>query len=124
MSYDEIGEVRLDEGNRKEALAAYEKALAIRKGLAAKDPGNAKWRRDVSVSYDKIGDVRLDEGWQRDLAVSFEHIGNVRSADGKHSAARDAYTKALAIYKKLKAKGVGYPDINRIERLLQAPVAP
>ena len=92
MSYDKIGDVRLDEGDRKG------------RRLAAQDPGNA--------------------GWQRDLAVSFERIGNVRSADGKHSAARDAYMKALAIYKKLKAKGVGYPDMNRIERLLQAPVAP
>ena len=82
----------------------HEKALAIRERLASQDPGNA--------------------GWQRDLAVSFERIGNVRSADGKRSAARDAYTKALAMYKKLKAKGVGYPDMNRIERLLQAPVAP
>jgi eukaryotic-like serine/threonine-protein kinase len=97
VSYNNIGDVRRDEGDR-------EKALAIAERLAAQDPGNA--------------------GWQRDLAISFERIGIVRSADGDHVAARDDYAKALAIYKELKAKGVSYPDMARIERLLQAPEAP
>jgi hypothetical protein len=48
----------------------------------------------------------------------------VRSAEGEHRAARDAFAKALVIYKELKAKGVSYPDMDRIERLLQAPEVP
>jgi hypothetical protein len=28
-------------------------------GLAESDPGNAEWRRDLSVSYEKVGDVQL-----------------------------------------------------------------
>jgi predicted negative regulator of RcsB-dependent stress response len=38
VSYERIGDVRRDEGDRNGALAAYEKALAIREHLAAKDP--------------------------------------------------------------------------------------
>ena len=44
------------------ALESDEKALAIAKRLAAQDPGNTEWQRDVSVSYNKIGDVRLEGG--------------------------------------------------------------
>ena len=75
--------------------------------LAARDPANAEWQRDLSVSLNKIGDVRVAEGdldggaeglparprdpqklaaqdpgnavWQRDLSVSLERIGEVRA---------------------------------------------
>ena len=60
VSYNKIGDVRLEGGDRKGTLEAYEKALVIAERLAAKEPGNAEWQRDVSVSYNKIGDVRLE----------------------------------------------------------------
>jgi hypothetical protein len=30
--------------------------------LAARDPNNAEWQRDVSVSYEKIGNVQVTQG--------------------------------------------------------------
>ena len=78
--------------------------------LAAADPGNAEWQRDVSVSLDRVGDVRLAAGdragalaayeeslaimrklaapdpgnaqWQRDVSVSLDKVGDVRRAAG------------------------------------------
>ena len=44
------------------ALAAYRKGLAIREALAARDPANTEWQRDLSVSHDKIGDVLVAQG--------------------------------------------------------------
>ncbi len=71
----------------------------MRKQLAARDPNNAEWQRDLSVSYNKIGDISAARGdrdgalkaykdgldirkqlaardpnnaeWQRDLSVSY-----------------------------------------------------
>ncbi len=82
------------------ALNAYRESLGVRERLAAADPSNAGWQRDLSVSHNKIGDVLLAQGdlqgalnayreslgvaerlaaadpsnagWQRDLSVSQE----------------------------------------------------
>ena len=90
MSYLRIGGARRDEGDRKGALAAYEKALAIAERLAAQDRGNTEWQRDVSVSYLRIGAVRRDEG------------------DRKGALA--VYEKALAIAERLAAQDPGDTD--------------
>ena len=110
------------EGDRKGALAAYEKDLAIAEGIVAQDPGNARWQRDVAISYNNIGDVRWDEGdrkgalavyekalaiaerlaaqdpgnagWQWDLAASYERMGGIRMAEGEGETARNPYGKA------------------------------
>ena len=78
--------------------------------LAAADPGNAGWQRDLSISWNKLGDVRQAQGelsgalqafaegmkiaaklaaadpgnagWQRDLSVSWDRLGDVRVAQG------------------------------------------
>ena len=93
--------------------------------LAAQDPGQADWQRDLSVSYNKIGDVLLAQGdapgalaayrdalairerlaaqdpgqadWQRDLSVSYNKIGDVLLAQGDAPGALAAYRDALAI---------------------------
>ena len=45
-------------GNLDAALKAYQESLAIAEKLAAQDPSNAEWQRDLSVSFSKIGDVQ------------------------------------------------------------------
>ena len=50
------------QGDGAGALAAYRKALAIREALAAHDPANTEWQRDLSVSHNKIGDVLVTQG--------------------------------------------------------------
>ena len=107
--------MRLAAGDRARALAAYEESLAIRRKLAAADPGNAGWQRDVSVSLNKVGDVRLaagdragalaayeeslairrklaaadpgNAGWQRDVSVSLDQ-GRRRAAGGGRPGGR------------------------------------
>jgi tetratricopeptide (TPR) repeat protein len=82
-----VGDVRLAAGDRTEALTAYEESLAIRRKLAAADPGNA--------------------GWQRDLSVSLERVGDVRLAAGERAGALAAYDDGLAIRRKLAAADPG-----------------
>ena len=76
--------------------------------LAAADPGNAEWQRDLSISWNRLGNVRSAQGdlqgalqaytekqniadqlaaadpgnaeWQRDLSVSWNKLGDVRVA--------------------------------------------
>jgi tetratricopeptide (TPR) repeat protein len=74
-------------GRREEALTAYQKSLAIREKLAAADPGNSDWQRDLSISHNKIGDVLVGAG-RREEALA-------------------AYHKALAISEKLAAADPG-----------------
>ena len=49
-------------GEFPEALKTFREGLAIRERLAAADPGNAGWQRDLSVSYDRVGDVLVAPG--------------------------------------------------------------
>ena len=130
------------QGNLDDALTAYEDSLDISEKLAAQDPSNAGWQRDLSVSYDKIGDVQsargnLDgraqglrrtslaireklaaqdpsnTGWQRDLSVSFNKIGDVQSARGNLDAALKAYRDSLAIAREAGRAG---PEQRRWQR--------
>jgi len=70
ISYDRIGDVLVAAGHREEALAAYQKALAIGDKLAAADPGNAGWQTDLVVSYYKIASV--SETKEPNLAKALE----------------------------------------------------
>jgi len=96
--------------------------------LAAADPGNAAWQRDLAVSHNKVGDVlraqgnlagaleigeRLaaadpgNAGWQRDLAVSHNKVGDVLRAQGDLAGAVEAYEAALEIGERLAAADPG-----------------
>ncbi len=102
-----------------DALAAYEASRAIADVLAAADPGNAGWQRDLSVSHNKIGDVLKEQGnlpaalaayeasrairevlaaadpgnagWQRDVAVSHGKLGLLHKAKGDKSEALGSF---------------------------------
>ena len=122
-------------GNLSRAASSYQAALEIRESLSARDPGNAGWQRDLSVSFNDIGDVQSAKGdlggalkayqdslaireklaaqdpgnaeWQRDLSVSFNKIGDVQSAKGDLDGALKAYQDSLAIAQKLAAQDPG-----------------
>jgi tetratricopeptide (TPR) repeat protein len=109
--------------------------LAIRERLAAADPQNAGWQRDLSVSHNKIGDVLRAQGnlaqaldafkasraiaerlaaadpqnaeWQRDLAVSHERVGDLYAQSGETEKAREAFEHALGAYERLTARNPG-----------------
>ena len=71
------------QGKLEEALKAYRDSLAIRERLAAADPSNTQWQRDLSVSYNRVGDVL--------------------KAQGKLEEALKAYRDSLAIIERLAA---------------------
>ena len=91
------------------------------KQLAARDPNNAEWQHDLSVSYDNVGDISAARGdrdgalkayqdgldiqkqlaardpnnaeWQRDLSVSYNKIGDISAVRGDRDAALKAYRR-------------------------------
>jgi tetratricopeptide (TPR) repeat protein len=127
------GFARVAEGDRPGALQAYEQSRAIRDKLAARDPDNAEWQRDLSISFDRIGDVQrargnLDAaleayrdslaireklaahdpgntGWQRDLIVSNVKLAEVAEEAGKTAEARGHYQGARDITVALRDAG-------------------
>ena len=129
VALENVGNVRLAQGDLAGALAAYEARFAIAERLARQDPANAGWQRDLTVSHSKIGGVRQAQGdlagalaayeadlaiterlarqdpanaeWQRDLSVSHSQIGGVRQAQGDLAGALAAYEAYLAIAERL-----------------------
>jgi len=123
------------EGDRAGALEAYRTGLAIVGRLAAADPGNAGWQRDLSVSHGRIANMLAAEGdragaleayrtglaivgrlaaadpgnagWQRNLFVSHNSIGDMLAAEGDRAAALEAYRTGLAIVERLAAADPG-----------------
>jgi hypothetical protein len=77
-----IGAVRMAAGDRAGALTAYEESLEIGRRLAAADPGNADWARDLIFSHVKLAGVADD-----------------------HAMVRKHYADALAIAEDLMNKG-------------------
>ena len=73
-------------GDGRGALVAYRQALGIREALAARDPANTQWQRDLAASHEKIGDVLVAQGGGR--------------------GALAAYRQAFAIREPLAARGV------------------
>ena len=55
MSLEKLGNVHSTQGDLAAARASYEASREIRTNLAAADPSNAQWQRDVALSYNKLG---------------------------------------------------------------------
>jgi tetratricopeptide (TPR) repeat protein len=107
--------------------------LAIAEKLAAQDPSNTEWQRDLSISFDRIGDVQRAQGnldgalkayqdglairetlaaqdpsntgWQRDLIVSKVELAQVAEKASKSAAARGHYLAGLEIAVALRDAG-------------------
>ena len=121
----ELGDARALDGQSNDAQVSYRAAHTIAETLAARDPANTQWQRDLSVCHNKIGDVLLlqgdgpralasflqghaiaaaladhdpaNTGWQRGLSVSYERIGEILLAQGDRAGAFDAFHHNLAI---------------------------
>jgi len=52
--------VLVAQGDGPGALAAFRKSLALGEALAARDPLNAEWQRDLIVSLVKLGESTGD----------------------------------------------------------------
>jgi tetratricopeptide (TPR) repeat protein len=116
---------------RRFSLKSYLKRHNIAERLAAHDPANTQWQRDLSVSYEKIGDVQMTQGdlpnaltsYKKSLEireklvrarsgqypVAARSVGQLRE-DGRRTdgqgdppAALSSYKKSLQIREKLAA---------------------
>ena len=123
---------------RKMLLDAAHCSLA---NLAEADPGNAGWKRDLSVNHEKIGDVLRAQGdlpnalkafrdslairkrlagadpgnavWQCDLSESYDRIGEVLRDQGDLPNALKMFRHSLAIRKCLADANPGNTDWER-----------
>ena len=130
-AYSLVGEVAQARGDLAAAEQAYTQELAISERLAALDPANTGWQRELARAYGGVGDVaqargdlaaaeqaftqylaiseRLaaldpaNTGWQRWLAVAYRRVGDVAQARGDLAAAEQAFTQSLAISERLAA---------------------
>jgi len=62
VSYGEVGNAQLKQGDPTAALASYQASLAIMDRLTQTDPGNVGWQRDLSVSNNHVGDAQIARG--------------------------------------------------------------
>ena len=114
-----------------DAQREYEEAHRMTQRLAAGDPGNTDWQRDLTVAYIKLGDVAVGQGKlgeaaqgyrdslairktlaasdpgntdrQRDLSVSYNRLGDVAVRQGQLEDATQGYRDSLGIAKQLAA---------------------
>jgi tetratricopeptide (TPR) repeat protein len=57
VSYNNVGNVQVAQGDLAGALKSYRDSLAIRERLAQSDPSNAGWQRDLAFGYARLADV-------------------------------------------------------------------
>ncbi|WP_295302902.1 DUF4062 domain-containing protein [Accumulibacter sp.] len=137
----EKGDLLLGQRDSAGAGTTYDASLEVIKRLAAVEPGNALWQRNLSVLHERIGDLRTVLGdlagagqayeasfaiakrlaaadpanvlFQRDLSVSHERIGDLRKAQGDLAGAGQAYEASLAIAERLAASDPTNADWQR-----------
>ena len=66
-----LGDVAVAQGKLDDAARAYGDGLVIAKKLAAGDPSNTQWQRDLSVSFVHLGDVAVAQGKLDDAAQAY-----------------------------------------------------
>jgi tetratricopeptide (TPR) repeat protein/energy-coupling factor transporter ATP-binding protein EcfA2 len=120
------------QGNLAGALQRYRQSLDLRRKLAAQDPRNAEWQRDLSVSLNKVGDAQKAQDdlagalrsyrqsvdimrklaaqdpknaeWQRDLSVSLDKVGDMQQVQSDLAGALQSYGESLDISRRLAAQ--------------------
>src|ERR1035441_5383084 len=124
-----LGDVLQVQGKLEEAQVAFGEYLAISRRLAAQDPGNACWQRELAVAHSKVGGVfeaqgklaqalaafreflailgrvaaqdPSNAGWQRELAVAHSKVGSVLQAQGKLTEAQAELEARMQINSRL-----------------------
>ena len=125
------GDAAVTAGKLTEARNRFAEALGIAERLAASDPRNTTWQRDLSVSLNKLGDLASAQGdaagalkrhserleiterlaesdpanatWQRDLYVSHMKLGKLAAAQPDSASALRHFTRAKEISERLAA---------------------
>jgi tetratricopeptide (TPR) repeat protein len=93
VSLIEIGDLRVAEGDRPGALDAYQKGLEIGKTLAARDPANAGWQRDLIISNVKLAEMKDDSVSRYSEAL---RIANALQSSTRHAPVNSPMVDELA----------------------------
>ena len=75
-------------GQPREAMAAFERGIAIAKGLAAAHPDSVEDQRTLSWCYNNIGMLRYQEGDTDGALAAFEAIATDQAEDRRRSSRR------------------------------------
>jgi tetratricopeptide (TPR) repeat protein len=67
-----LGTALIALGHHAEAVTAFRETLAIRKRLAAADPSNASWQRDLAKSYYVVGLALVAQGHPTEAFTAFD----------------------------------------------------
>ncbi|MGA2927217.1 MAG: tetratricopeptide repeat protein [Solirubrobacteraceae bacterium] len=132
---------RLDLANAIARPLAGQLASAVAEALAAAEPGNTTYQRDVSVSYNTLGDLARASGqaveaerlyrqsltvrealaaaepgnttYQRDVSVSYDRLGDLARASGQAVEAERLYRQSLTVAEALAAAEPGNTTYQR-----------
>jgi hypothetical protein len=124
------------QGDGAGALRYFTQSKTIAERLAASDPANAAWQRDLSVSLDKLGDLAVAQGdgagalryftqsktiaerlaasdpanaeWQRDLAVSHFKLYQFAQKSGDQTMAGTELHACYAVLHGMKQRGLHF----------------
>ena len=133
-SYQTIADARENHQPAPVTRALMEKAEGIFRFLAASDPSNAGWQRDLSVSLEKLGDLAVAQGdlpgaarrlseslaiaerlaasdpanaeWQRDLWVSYWRMADLCEKSERAADAKGWWGKAHDTLAGMKQRGL------------------
>src|SRR5207302_251871 len=133
VALERLGDLAVAQGDLSAAARHFSASLKIAERLAASDPGNAAWQRDLSVSLEKLGGLAVAQGdlpaaarhftaylkigerlaasdpgnapWQRDLWVSYYKVADVLERQGQPEAG-GYWRKAYEILAGMKQAGL------------------
>ncbi|CAF1503976.1 unnamed protein product [Adineta ricciae] len=113
LIYNELGMIKYNQGQYKEAIKYYETSLAINdRDLSPNHPDLALSYNNIGMVYSSMGDYsKASEYYEKaldireqsipsnhpDVASTYNNIGAVYSSMGEYSKAAEYYEKALAI---------------------------
>jgi len=96
-SYERLGDIAMSAGKLDDARGWFDKAFAIRKTLAAADPSNTSWERDLAVSYERFGAVTVSAGKLDDARGWFDKTLAIRKTLAEANPSNATWQRELCI---------------------------
>lgn len=92
-----LGDVLIRLRDGAAALGQYEEAKRLLTALAARDPANTEWQRDLWVSYNKIGDISEARGDREAALKAYQDGLDIRKALATRDPANAQWQKDLVV---------------------------
>jgi len=96
-----------------DALGSFQASLAIAEKLAAHDPANTQWKRDLSVLHNKVGDVQRAQGHLDDALGSFQASLAIAEKLAAHDPANAQWQRDLEISRRYVAETTEARDAHK-----------